>query len=243
MTEIQQHTMSVRDAEKLTERIRYMAMSVRDGVEKLQKLVSDAQEGQAHLALGYPSWTAYIAEVMGDEPLQLRNREERREVVSWLAGQGMSTRAIAPVVGAARNTVMSDLREVAQSEPPASPASPAEPTFDDTPDWDQVGATYDVATRTVTPGTVTGMDGKTYSRPEPKEEPVAPRKRPRRPIHETARGAAMSLRDATDKLGVEFDDDRFPAIAEELAPQLRNQLAYVIETCQGYLDALNPNKE
>lgn len=129
MTEIQQQTMSRESAERLTERIRYTAMSVRDGVQNLQRLVTEAQDGQAHLALGYPSWTAYIAEVMGDEPLQLRGREERREVVSWLAGQGMSTRAIAPVVGASKDTVHRDLAARVSDETPASTAEPTGPAW------------------------------------------------------------------------------------------------------------------
>ena len=65
------------DARRLTERIRLTAMSIRDGVEKLQRLVSEAQAGSAHLVLGYASWTAYLADVFGDEPLRLP-RDERR---------------------------------------------------------------------------------------------------------------------------------------------------------------------
>lgn len=235
MTEIQQHTMSVRDAEKLTERIRYMAMSVRDGVEKLQKLVSDAQEGQAHLALGYPSWTAYIAEVMGDEPLQLRNREERREVVSWLAGQGMSTRAIAPVVGVDQKTVSNDLR--APREEVSSPAEPEVPTFDPTPSWDQAGATYDIPPHTVTPGTVTGMDGKTYSRPEQKEAP----KPPRRALPDQFRDASYDLRKITERLEKLVADDRFPRNREQVALIHQSDLSRASNALAKVIDALNNN--
>ena len=46
---------------------------------------------------------------MGDELLRLA-RDERRDVVAWLSGQGMSTRAIAPIVGVNRETVAADLR-------------------------------------------------------------------------------------------------------------------------------------
>lgn len=241
MTEIQQHTMSVRDAERITERIRYMAMSVRDGVEKLQGLVTEAQEGQAHLALGYPSWTAYIAEVMGDEPLQLRNREERREVVSWLAGQGMSTRAIAPVVGAARNTVMSDLREVAQSEPPAAPATPSESTFDPTPSWDPVdtetGEIHEAPHDPGTPGPrpVTGLDGKTYTRPEPKET-AAP---PRRALTDQFRDASYDLRKITERLERLVADDRFPRNREQVALIHQSDLSRASTALAKVIDALN----
>lgn len=60
-------------------------------------------------------------------------------IVSDLAEQGMSTRAIAPVVGVQHSAVAKALRAAGVSVGHTSPASPAEPTFDDTPDWDPVG--------------------------------------------------------------------------------------------------------
>lgn len=56
-------------------------------------------------------------------------------IVSDLAEQGMSTRAIAPVVGASVATVKRDVAAPGSNEPPAIPA---EPRFDPTPDWDVV---------------------------------------------------------------------------------------------------------
>ena len=49
-------------------------------------------------------------------------RDERREVVGWLAGEGMSTRAIAPIVGASFKTVARDLEAG-----PVSDDTPAQP--------------------------------------------------------------------------------------------------------------------
>lgn len=132
------------EARRLTERIRHTAISVREGVERLQALVAEAQAGQAHVALGYPSWTAYLADVMGDEPMRLA-RDERREVVAWLAGEGMSTRAIAPIVGQSHMTVARDLSGVTDVTPAPAPSAP-------TPE------------ETVA---VTGLDGKTYQRTAP----------------------------------------------------------------------------
>lgn len=54
-------------------------------------------------------------------------------IVSDLAEQGMSTRAIAPVVGANQATVVRDL---GSRDADASPATLAEPTFDPTPSLD-----------------------------------------------------------------------------------------------------------
>jgi hypothetical protein len=108
--EVARVVMPADDARRLTERIRYSALAVRDGMEKLQTLVEEAQAGQAHVALGYKSWTAYLADTLGHEPLRLP-RDQRQELVGYLAGEGMSTRAIAPIVGVHHDTVASDLRQ------------------------------------------------------------------------------------------------------------------------------------
>ncbi|WP_108719510.1 hypothetical protein [Miniimonas sp. S16] len=208
------HVMPEADARRLTERIRLTAMSVRDGVEKLQRLVGEAQAGLAHLALGYASWTAYLADLFGDEPLRLP-RDQRREIVGWLAGEGMSTRAIAPIVGASVGTVHADQVFSSEHLVPAPTIATAEgvvvadqhrvdlttgeilddgpsrfiagPGIDgslDVPDWteDEIAEVMDPDSEGVTysnqpiPETspITGLDGKTYQRPEPK----TPRRRP-----------------------------------------------------------------
>lgn len=46
-------------------------------------------------------------------------RDERKELVGELAEAGMSTRVIAPVVGANYKTVQKDVRELVQSGPTA----------------------------------------------------------------------------------------------------------------------------
>lgn len=64
------------------------------------------------------------------------SRYERHVIVADLAEQGMSTRAIAPVIGKTEGTVWNDLREQVRSDyAPAPPATPTEPTFDPTPGW------------------------------------------------------------------------------------------------------------
>ena len=190
--EIVPQVMDAAEARRVTERIRYTAMSVRDGMEKLQSLVATAQEGQAHIALGYKSWTAYLADVLGEEPMRLP-RDERRELVAWLAGEGMSTRAIAPVVGAHHDTVASDIRAAVGNPTPVpttSTASVPGPVAQESTSEQAV----DGAAKAAAPGpqdgggrmgasaadgghadnsggnrpAVTWLDGKTYTRPEPK---------------------------------------------------------------------------
>lgn len=103
--------MTEKDAERLTERIRLTAHNYAEARQKLQELVAEAKAGNAHIALGYASWTAYLSEVLGEEPLLLA-RGERQEMVQMLSAEGMSMRAIAPIVGTSHITVRNDLTAV-----------------------------------------------------------------------------------------------------------------------------------
>lgn len=101
-------TMDADAARRLTERIRLTAQTFAESRDRLMELVGEAKAGNAHLALGYDSWTAYLADVLGEEPLRLA-RDDRRELVGALSAEGMSTRAIAPIVGVNHSTVVRDL--------------------------------------------------------------------------------------------------------------------------------------
>lgn len=127
--------LSEQDAQVLTERIRQTARDVADRVTRLLQLVEQALAGEAWVALGYASWTAYLADTL--EPMRLP-LEERREVVGWLTGRGMSTRAIAPIVSVDQKTVSNDRRAIAAATAGEEDSSPA-------------------------PIVVTGVDGKTYT--------------------------------------------------------------------------------
>lgn len=109
--DILESQMSEDAARRITERIRIVAVTFAESRQKLIDLVQEAKEGHAHIALGYASWTAYLAEVLGEEPLRLA-RDERRDMVQLLAAEGMSSRAIAPIVGANHNTVARDIASV-----------------------------------------------------------------------------------------------------------------------------------
>lgn len=110
------NSISEPDARRLTERIRMLVGSVSDQLDKLAGLVAQARETSAHLALGYRSWTEYVAAEFADHPLRL-DRDDRRQLVSSLAAEGMSTRAIAPVVGVHHDTVATDLAAVGNPTP------------------------------------------------------------------------------------------------------------------------------
>lgn len=140
-------TLSAHDARLLTQRIQLVAGNAREALEKLHVLVEQARSGGAHAALGFASWTDYLSSTLGASPMRL-DREQRRELVSYLAGEGMSTRAIAPIVGVHHDTVASDIKESAP-----------------------VG--FPTAARPVAPKPIRGRDGKTYVRPEPKPDRAA----------------------------------------------------------------------
>lgn len=233
-------------AQRRAERIRLHATNANEAMQSLQKLVHTARELEDHITLGYASWTAYVRDLFGDEPLRLA-RDVRRELVAELADAGMSTRAIAPIVGVDNATVHRDLGRVANATPePVIDIRPDEAaalmasgfvdSIDDLTVNTRTGEVIQPATteHTVTEKvkTVTGLDGKEYKRPEPQ----APR---RRAITEQARDLGWDIRKQAEKVERLFQDDRFNRNKEEMAPHLRSHLEYVIRVCQDSLDHLN----
>ncbi len=186
-------------SERLDRRIRLMADTIRDNIAKLTGLIEEAKQGQIHAALGFASWTAYLADALGGR-LEL-DTDSRREVVALMSGEGMSQRAIARAVGVSQKTVDRDLDKAVQVshgdspddedyEEPVDPAvlaqvvdevlaiAAAEVTttevvatdrdsIDELVDWQlSKSKTRLRSPRRSRP--VTGLDGKTYTRPEPK---------------------------------------------------------------------------
>ena len=86
------------DARRLTERIRTALDRVSTAWADLADRITEAYQRRADLALGYGSWSEYAeAELKPSEGLAA---DVRRQLVGMLSAQGMSTRAIAPTVGA-----------------------------------------------------------------------------------------------------------------------------------------------
>lgn len=217
MSEVAVPVMSEHDARRLTERIRLTAHNYAEAKAKLLELVQEAKEGRAHVALGYSSWTFYLSETLGDEPMRLA-RDDRQDMVRALANEGMSTRAIAPIVGASVGTVHAD-RQVFNSE-----------------HLDADPVTIDTATGEVLdPRKVTGLDGKTYTRPESVEPP----KPKRRALTDSATDAGWDIRKAAEKLQRIFEDDRLSRNKDEVATILRGHLMFTVEVCQDLLDQIN----
>lgn len=112
-------TMTVLEAEKITTRIDLRLTTAAENFTAARELIREAIEKQAHVALGFASPGAYLAAKFGGA-LQALGFEQRREVVQELSDAGLSTRAIAPVVGVSQKTVSRDAqapRESGDSRP------------------------------------------------------------------------------------------------------------------------------
>lgn len=215
---IEVHMMNEREARVITEQIRISAHNYTEARTKLMERVQEAKDGNAHLVLGYASWTAYLSEVLGEEPMRLA-RDERQDMVRMLANEGMSSRAIAPIVGASPAQVKRDVRG-GSFEPPA-------PENVDT----STGEIHDE------PKPVTGMDGKEYKRPEPKPGP-GPSEPKRPPLPEQIFNAIYDLGKVIDRLERLTNDDRFSRAKEQVALKHESDLKRHQDALQSIISKL-----
>jgi hypothetical protein len=125
--------MSFSDAKILDADLRAAASTVVGSLALFKRLIAEAKERRIFVELGFKSWPAYVADVIGRQlgPMPV---EHRRQVVEVLAGEGLSTRGIAQALKIGKSTVHRDLSV----------------SRDGTPDEDG----------TTTQTTVTGLDGK-----------------------------------------------------------------------------------
>jgi hypothetical protein len=80
-----QHTPAL-DAESIDAELRRTARSIADDMLRSKALIAEARERCVHDALGFASWTAYVADVIGKAMGQLPI-DDRRQVVALLAGE------------------------------------------------------------------------------------------------------------------------------------------------------------
>lgn len=196
-------SMSHAEAERLTERLRIAVVNYADARQKVQALIERAQAGRAWEVLGFLSWTAYVSEVLGEQPMRLP-REERREMIAMLSSTGMSTRAIAPVVGTTRETVRRDIAAATDTNVSVEPAT------------NTSGPTYEES--------VTGLNGKTYARPI--RTPKAPN------YLGEYRDAVISLNNAVHRLLRTHEDKRMARNAQKVATVNRSDLLRAIDALQ-----------
>lgn len=241
------------EARRLTERIRTALDRVSSAWSDMAERVAEAYERRADLALGYGSWAEYAeAELQPSEGLAA---DVRRQLVGMLSAQGMGSRSIAPVVGITDRGVRKSIAaQVGTEFPPDEPES-----LDALRELTQVGSaeqidsltgeviesgTYPQARRTPWPQRhdeptaeqrVTGLDGKSYTRPEPR----TPR---RRAITDQARDAGWGLLKSVERLERIADDDRFTPNKDQVAAHLRGHLQNAIRVCQDLLDRIDSNE-
>ena len=111
------------EAERLTERIRTALDRVASSWSDLAERVTEAFERRADRAMGYGSWAEYAESEL--KPSSTLAVEVRRELVGLLSAQGMSTRAIAPAVGASQQVVHNDRKVTKSLSPTPTPLPPA----------------------------------------------------------------------------------------------------------------------
>jgi Helix-turn-helix domain len=98
-------------------RLRYAAREVGRTWDLLVSAIADAKAHEIHKDLGFKSWPDYIADVASREmPNVARSVEQRRQIVTLLAGEGMSQRAIADAVGVNHATVSRDQAAIEAEE-------------------------------------------------------------------------------------------------------------------------------
>lgn len=158
------------EAERITARIADKLDGIADNIEQVMPLIRDALTREAWRPLGYSGATAYVSErfagAFGRLPAAVR-----QPIVSELSSAGMSTRAIAPIVGASHMTVQNDRISGVKSFTPGPT-----PEFVDTRTGEIHDGFQDAIAKAeeevVEPARkVHGMDGKTYSRIDPTETP------------------------------------------------------------------------
>ncbi len=110
------------DAVALTGRIRSLAEAIADRVDLLLVKVREARDGDAHLAMGYRSWTEYVETELADVLPRL-DRQPRRELVAALAETGVPVEAIATVAQVSESTVHRDIRQGVSSDTPSPPVT------------------------------------------------------------------------------------------------------------------------
>jgi len=208
------------EARVLTDQIRAQGEEVADRVDLMVAKVREARDGQAHIALGYASWTIYIStEFAGILPRL--DREPRRELVAGLTETGMSTRAIAPIVGVSHEQVRQDARvkSLTPDDHTDLAASPMATASDGEFEQAIVEARTDGnlsqtnVEQKITTRNVIGVDGKQYPRTEPSE----PR---RNPLPARYERAVLDLEKSVRRLQRLHADDRFLASRERLVEKV-----------------------
>lgn len=147
--------MTPAEAKRITTKIELKLGTIADNIEGVMPLIREALDREAWRALDYASAGAYVKDRFGGT-LDRIDAATRQDIVRELAAAGLSTRAIAPVVGASQSTVARDARTGEPDDSAALRPSGHSPRGDRIRD----GAWRDQLTDGR--GKVIGIDGKSY---------------------------------------------------------------------------------
>lgn len=230
------------EAERITSRIADKLDSIADNLEQVLPLIGEALTRKAWDALDYASPTDYVSARFAGALTRLPV-EVRRPVVAELSAAGMSTRAIAPVIGASNFTVSKDLQASRVSSPNTLNPEQSEPPA---PLTDEPGQIVKLtgSNSVVNPGqelprseNIIGMDGKEYKRPEPKPEPTEQAPRPDS-LTKQFSGAASELNRVLDRFYRIRENKNFARNKEQIATLHGSDLQRAISELQALADAL-----
>ena len=233
--------LSEQDARRVTSEIQSELDSMQWSVHKIRRLIEKARDGAAHLALGYRSWTEYVAAEFSDPaggPATKLTRDDRKKLVVQLSAMGMSTRAIGSVVGVDNSTVHRDLSGVADATPDDhehladSPiATATEGEFEAAIEQAKVEGDLsreNVESKLDATRAIVGRDGKAYTAPA---RPV----RRRRPLPDVARDIGHDLEKLADKIERLLADDRLDQNVEMVGFHLRRGFSRIAVVHQAAL--------
>lgn len=185
----------------LDQDIRAMAKTIATDLVEFGRLIERAKTEHLWERLGFKSWTAYIADVVGRN-MKVLPVEDRRQIVAFLDDEGMSQRAIAAAVGVSQKTVDRDLDELSHDDSVADDDDELAPVL------------------TIVKERRTGLDGKSRpAHPQERTRTPLPRTIAMRKAHAslaTIEGAVGQLEEAITELAEAGGLDGKYAFAERL---------------------------
>lgn len=89
-------------AESITAELRETAKGLAKARTRISSLIRTAKAENVHTVMGFKSWPAYVADVLGD--LKGLSQADHEWLLHLMAGEGMSSRAIARALGVSQST-------------------------------------------------------------------------------------------------------------------------------------------
>ena len=105
--------LSVEAANTVTETIRTTGKAIVANRTAFAKAIKQAKAGDAHVTLGFKSWTDYVATVFTD--VKGLGSIDREYLTAFMAGEGMSSRAISRITGASQSTATRAIKKAVET--------------------------------------------------------------------------------------------------------------------------------